>query len=87
MGTRNGALALGLGHDTGMLDVGKSADLTFVDLAVGNPADPYDLLFRPGNRIARAMCGRAMDQPGTARLNIRAVLLRWLSATTSATIE
>jgi cytosine/adenosine deaminase-related metal-dependent hydrolase len=57
LGTWNGAIALGIGHETGTLDVGKSADLTFVDLAEGDPADPYDLLFRPGNCITRAMCG------------------------------
>lgn len=56
LGTWNGALALGLGGETGTLDVGKSADLAVVELAGGDSADPYELLFRPGNRITRAMC-------------------------------
>ena len=55
MGTWNGALALGLQHETGTLDVGKSADLAVVEFVDGDSADPYELLFRPGNRIGRAM--------------------------------
>ena len=57
LATWNGALALGLGHETGTLDVGKSADLAVVEVVGGDSADPYEVLFRPGNRIARAMCG------------------------------
>lgn len=52
LGTWNGALALGLGIETGTLEVGKSADLAFVDFVKGDSTDPYELLFRPGNRIA-----------------------------------
>jgi cytosine/adenosine deaminase-related metal-dependent hydrolase len=57
LGTSNGALALGLGHDTGTLDVGKSADLAIVELVSGDSTDPYALLFNPGSRVARAMSG------------------------------
>lgn len=56
LGTCNGAIALDLGHETGTLEVGKSADLAFVDFAERNSADPYELLFHPGNRITAAMC-------------------------------
>ena len=57
LATWNGALAMGLGHETGTLDVGKSADLAVVEFAGGDSTDPYELLFNPGNRIARTMSG------------------------------
>jgi cytosine/adenosine deaminase-related metal-dependent hydrolase len=55
LATWNAALALGLGPETGTLDAGKSADLTVVELG-GDSTDPYELLLRPGNRIAKSMC-------------------------------
>ena len=63
MGTWNGALALGLGHETGTLEVGKSADLAIVDFVGGESTDPYELLFNPANRIARAMVGGTWMAP------------------------
>jgi cytosine/adenosine deaminase-related metal-dependent hydrolase len=56
LGTHNGAIALGLGRETGTLETGKSADLAIVDLAASQSADPYELLFHPGSRITEAMC-------------------------------
>jgi len=67
LGTINGAMALGLGRETGTLDAGKSADLAIVDLAAPQSDDPYELLFHPGNRITGAMCGGRWigRRPGT----------------------
>ncbi len=56
LGSLNGAISLGLGDETGTLEVGKSADLAFVKLAAGDSTDPYELLFRRENRIAATMC-------------------------------
>jgi cytosine/adenosine deaminase-related metal-dependent hydrolase len=56
LGTLNGAISLGLGHETGTVDVGKSADLAFVEFAEGDSAAPYDLLFRSENRVIGTMC-------------------------------
>src|SRR5258707_6749140 len=62
MGTWNGAIALGLGRETGTLESGKSADLAVIELVGGDSADPYELLLRPGNKIAGAMCcGRRLN--------------------------
>ena len=57
MGTWNGALALGLGQETGTLEVGKLADLAVVEFTGGDSTDPYELLFSPGNRITRVKAG------------------------------
>jgi len=56
LGTWNGALSLGLGHEMGTLEVGKSADLTLVDFAESDAAGPFERLFNPRNRIAGTVC-------------------------------
>ena len=46
MATLDGAAAMEMDHLTGSLTPGKSADLTVIDVADADPADPHDLLWR-----------------------------------------
>jgi cytosine/adenosine deaminase-related metal-dependent hydrolase len=64
MGTFNGALALGMNHETGSLAVGNSADLAVVTLPESSGDDPYSLLFHPDSRIVSTLralrCARSV---------------------------
>jgi cytosine/adenosine deaminase-related metal-dependent hydrolase len=63
LGTWSGALALGLAHETGTLEAGKSADLAVVEFAGCHSTDPYELLFNPRNRIAGTMSSGRWIRP------------------------
>ena len=57
MATLNGAIGLGLEEETGSLAPGKAADLTVIQPAQGDAADPFAGLMAPGSRVLAAMCG------------------------------
>jgi cytosine/adenosine deaminase-related metal-dependent hydrolase len=55
LGTLAGATALGVNSVTGSLASGKLADLAVISLPEQPGADPYSLLFAPGNRVVSTM--------------------------------
>jgi cytosine/adenosine deaminase-related metal-dependent hydrolase len=61
MGTINGAIALGLQHLCGSITVGKSANLTVIQLPSRRVADPHELLFDDASRVVATICrGRVL---------------------------
>jgi cytosine/adenosine deaminase-related metal-dependent hydrolase len=55
MATLNGARALGWDHETGSLEVGKSADLVVLPLPTGTADDPHHLILGSQHPVSRVL--------------------------------
>lgn len=53
-GTRQGAIALGQGNQTGTISIGKRADLTVISLESSDTTDPWSALFATGAEPAES---------------------------------